>query len=130
MKRILVFIKGFLFLFIAFSCSLGVVFADTHYVSVGSDVQGVINSASSGDTVIFRDGTYYLSSSLVVDEALTLRAFNPGGAHLVATFPYTTNPNGNRAVVKIRSNGVTVSGLDINSNNRRHMGLMLILLHL
>lgn len=114
MKRQLVLI--FVVAFVIFVC-MGTVSGATRYVNPSTFKNVIENVAQPGDTIVFRNGNYYLGSSLIVDKPLILRARNPGGAHLIATFPYTTDPTGNRAVIKIRSTGVTVSNLDINCNN-------------
>jgi len=51
--------------------------ATTHYVNPGDDIQAVINNASPGDTIQFAQGTYTLTSQLVINKSLTLKSEIP-----------------------------------------------------
>ena len=52
------------------SVSVGCVSAATHYVNPGESIQAAVSAASSGDTIIVRDGTYY--ENIVLDKQLWL----------------------------------------------------------
>jgi hypothetical protein len=51
--------------------------AGTHFVSPGDDIQDAIDAAGPGDVIVFAPGTYSLSSTLTVNESLTLTSEDP-----------------------------------------------------
>ena len=82
---------------------------DIHNVSPGDDVQSVINAASPGDTIVFGLGTYSLSSTLIVDESLTLTSADP----YAATKPLLDGGGTLNRIIYISADDVTIDGLEI-----------------
>ncbi len=75
----------------------------------GTDIQNAINIASSGDTIIVRDGTY--NENIVVDKSLTIRSQNgPAG---VIIHPATTSAN----IINVNANNVTIDGLTLSGSD-------------
>ena len=73
--------------------NVGCADAATYYVNPGDSIQSAINAASSGDTIIVRDGTY-TDGINVVDKSLTIRSengFNSTTLHVLGFFCVTTD---------------------------------------
>ena len=75
---------------------------------IGTSIQGEINHAQSGDTVLVAPGTY--EENLIIDTSLTLRSV----AGAASTF-IDASTTGNPYVVFIQAPNVTLDGFDISS---------------
>ena len=92
---------------LAFVAFTGIASASTIYVPEGSTIQAAVNAASSGDTIIVRDGTY--TENVKVDKRLTIRSENgPDSTIVQAEDPYDYAFNVTEDYVKI--SGFTVEG--------------------
>lgn len=98
----------------------GSVFAATITVNPGDAVQTKINTANSGDTVTFANGSY--SGSLTLKSGVTYKSVNPRMATITGT---VTLPNGSKDItiqdLTLRSS-VTNVNLGSNSNNAHLTG--------
>lgn len=81
----------------------------TYYVSPGDDIQGVIDGASPGDTIVFALGTYSLSSTLNVNKSLTLTSVDP----YAATKPLLDGGGILGTIIYIDADNVTIDGLEV-----------------
>ena len=75
---------------------------------IGTSIQGELNHAQSGDTVLVAPGTY--EENLIIDTSLTLRSV----AGAASTF-IDASVTGNPYVVFITARDVTLDGFDISS---------------
>ncbi len=89
----------------------GAAFADgtTHYVSPGQDIQGIIDTASPGDTIQFAPGTYTLASTLCVSKPLTLTSADP----YAEVKPLLDGGGSLETIVYVNSDSVVIDGLEI-----------------
>ena len=92
--------------FVLLSAFGGVASAKTIYVpdDYGS-IQQAVHSASDGDTIIVRDGTYY--ENIFVDRQLTIRSENGSDSTIVQA------ANSNKPVFKVTADYVSISGFTI-----------------
>jgi len=74
------------------------------------EINAVIQSADEGDTILFEDGTYNLTGTIVVDvDGLTLQSQTTGGTRIVA---------GDSPVVSVGDNiGITIDGLHFEADS-------------
>ena len=83
--------------------------ADTYIVSPGDDVQDAIDAANPGDTIVFALGTYSLSSTLTVNQSLTLTSADP----YAATKPLLDGGGALARIIYIAANDVVIDGLEV-----------------
>ena len=84
--------------------NVGCASAATYYVNPGDSIQSAITAASSGDTIIVRDGTY-TEGIEVVDKSLTIQSengFDSTTIHIPGFFLVTTD--------YVKVSGFTVKG--------------------
>jgi parallel beta-helix repeat protein len=86
LKRVLILII-LVFLFSAFVCTASV--ATTWYVHPGELIQGAVNMASDGDTIIVKDGTY--KENVEVNKRLTVRSEKVSEKCIVQAFAVTAD---------------------------------------
>jgi parallel beta-helix repeat protein len=114
-----VFEMAFIFavLFAILAClSIGTVSATTtHYVNPGESIQGAIDNANSGDTIIVRDGTYTENVYVNVNH-LTIKSEN--------TIVHAANQD--KHVFKVNADYVNISGFTVeNAIGYRKAGILL-----
>ena len=84
-------------------------FGATITVGSGESIQNAVNRAQSGDEIVVDDGTY--SAFEIRKNGITVRARNPGGAHVVAT-------GGNQpAIAAYSQSNIAVKGFRLTSRN-------------
>lgn len=75
--------KAVVLLFSSAVCSVCVHAADLYVSNYGGDIQAAVDAAASNDTVWVEDGTYLLSSEILVANAITVRGINGPAAAIV-----------------------------------------------
>jgi parallel beta-helix repeat protein len=83
--------------------------ADTYNVSPEDDVQEIIDAASPGDTIVFALGTYSLSTTINVNESLTLTSEDP----YAETKPLLDGGGALDRIIYIDADDVTLDGLEV-----------------
>jgi len=81
-----------------------------------SDLVKIISNCQDGDIIDFNTDYYTLTDTLVVDKAITFKS----------NYNTLFNLNNNKAMFKINSDGVTISGLNLNfkgkGSSNKHVG--------
>ena len=85
--------------------NVGCASAATYYVNPGDSIQSAINAASSGDTIIVRDGTY--TENINVNKLLTIRSENGYENCIIHA------ANSNDHAITIAANSVTIKGFTV-----------------
>jgi len=93
--------------------------ATTYYVNPGEKIQDTINTASDGDTVTVRDGTY--KENVVVNKSLTIRSEN--GAASTTVEANDTNDH----VFWVINDSVNISGFTVKNATNWRCGIYLYL---
>ncbi len=78
-----------------------------------TDIQAAISAATTGDTITVAAGTYNVSSTIVIDKAVTISGPGSGGAIVQGTTTTFVS------IFEITSNNVTLENLDITHNALR-----------
>lgn len=93
--------------------------AATWHVNPGDDIQGVINSAAAGDTIVFAAGTYNLSAKINVTKPLTIlgaqASVDPRPSAGGRTGPETLLTS-TTTVFDIQAHDVVINGFSIEAN--------------
>ena len=98
-----------------FALVLNVSYAADYYANPWN-FQDLIDNAHDGDTVWFQNGNYNVYDTIQLYSSLRLIAQNPGGAVLRATSDI-------ESIIKVKSPGVTISGLVMDCNHRSDFGI-------
>jgi len=87
-----------------------------------TSIQDAIDSASAGDTIIVKDGTYSETLNFADKDNVTLQAENQGGAQIVG------DTSGGPVInVDSDSDGVTINGFDVDGDRRRGSDKIVVL---
>lgn len=79
--------------------------ASTIYVNDSSTIQGAVDNADPGDTIIVRDGTY--NENVVVNESLTIMSENGSDSCIVSAFSSSSH------VFNVTADSVNITGFSI-----------------
>jgi len=113
--KLLLSCTAFLFLCML-ACVVGVASARTIYVPDDyAKIQWAVDSASDGDTIIVRDGTYY--ENVLVNKMLTIRSEN-GSANCIV------DGGGGGTVITLNADGIKIEGFTVrNSGSLLYAGI-------
>ncbi len=90
--------------------------ANTINLSPGDNVTEAVQSAHSGDTVIFGAGTYNLNSPVTIPSGVTVTGISPNDSHINFNLPGGDNGSYGFNLAYEASN-VTIEQLDLHSNH-------------
>ena len=97
--------------------SVGCASAATHYVNPGDSIQGAVDAASDGDTIIVHDGTY--TENVDVNKRLTIRSENGFASTTVQAQSASDH------VFEVTANYVNISGFTVTGATDRCSGIFL-----